>query len=132
VYVVKPRASTRLRQLLRYLLRSGRSISISLGLRLLALCRLTRTLPSSRQSTPLETVQMSSSAQPEPVSMQQANLIPEWMSAEDLSRIFLLVQEPYRPEPFPESAHRLLPEEWKRLLLAYQVLLAAQQRESLH
>jgi hypothetical protein len=59
-------------------------------------------------------------------------LIPEWMSSEELEQALLLISEPHRPHPVLQTLEKLSEENWSDLFLAYQFLMLAKERESLH
>ena len=64
--------------------------------------------------------------------MSQPMLIPLWMSAEEVEQALLLISEPHRPLPVPQTLERLSQGDWENLFLAYQFLMLARERESLH
>jgi hypothetical protein len=59
-------------------------------------------------------------------------LIPEWMSSEEVEQALLLISEPHRPHPVMQALERLSQEDWSGLFLAYQFLMLARERESVH
>ena len=59
-------------------------------------------------------------------------LIPQWMSSEEVSQALLLISEPHHPYPVPKTLERLSQGDWENLHLAYQFLMLARERESLH
>ena len=59
-------------------------------------------------------------------------LIPEWMTSEELEQALLLISEPRRPYPVPQTLERLSEEDWSSLFLAYQFLQLARTKESVH
>ena len=59
-------------------------------------------------------------------------LIPEWMTSEELEQALLLISEPHRPHPVLQTLERLSEEDWGGLFLAYQFLMLARARESIH
>ena len=64
--------------------------------------------------------------------VRQILLVPDWMTAQDLEQALLLLEDPEHRELAPPSLKRLSPEDWENLILAYQFLMLARQRESLH
>ena len=59
-------------------------------------------------------------------------LIPEWMSPEEVEQALILISDPHRPELVLQSLEKLSEEDWSGLFLAYQFLMLARERESLH
>jgi hypothetical protein len=59
-------------------------------------------------------------------------LIPEWMSSEELEQALLLISDPHQPKLVLQSLEKLSEEDWSGLFLAYQFLMLARDRESLH
>ena len=59
-------------------------------------------------------------------------LIPEWMSSEELEQALLLISKPHRPYPVLQALEKLSAENWSDLFLAYQYLMLAKERESVH
>ena len=59
-------------------------------------------------------------------------LIPGWMSSEELEHALLLISNPRQPQPVPQSLEKLSEEDWSDLFLAYQFLMWAKERESVH
>ena len=64
--------------------------------------------------------------------MPQPMLVPLWMSAEELEQALLLISNPHQPQPVPQTLERLSVSDWENLFLAYQFLMLARERESLH
>jgi hypothetical protein len=64
--------------------------------------------------------------------MKEPQLVPEWMSSEEVSAALLLLENPYHLHLVPKGLERLSEEDWGGLFLAYQFLMLARQRESLH
>jgi hypothetical protein len=64
--------------------------------------------------------------------MSYPMLIPEWMSSEELEQALVLISNPHRPKPVLQSLEKLSEDDWSGLFLAYQFLLLAKERESLH
>jgi hypothetical protein len=64
--------------------------------------------------------------------MSYPMLIPEWMSSEELEQALLLISEPRRPHPVLQTLEKLSEEDWSGLFLAYQFLMLARERESVH
>ena len=64
--------------------------------------------------------------------MSYPMLIPEWMSREELEQALLLISNPRQPQLVPQTLEKLSQEDWSDLFLAYQFLLLARERESVH
>jgi hypothetical protein len=59
-------------------------------------------------------------------------LIPDWMSPEEVEQAFLLISNPEEPQLVPQVLEKLSQDDWESLFLAYQFLMLARERESLH
>ena len=64
--------------------------------------------------------------------MSHLMLIPLWMSSEEVEQALLLISNPHQPQLVPQSLEKLSEEDWSGLYLAYQYLMLARERESLH
>jgi hypothetical protein len=54
------------------------------------------------------------------------------MSAQEVEQALLLISEPHRPYPVLQTLEKLSEEDWAGIYLAYQFLMLAKERESLH
>jgi hypothetical protein len=59
-------------------------------------------------------------------------LIPEWMSPEEVEQALLLISNPHQPKLVLQTLEKLSEDDWSGLFLAYQFLMLARERESLH
>ena len=64
--------------------------------------------------------------------MSHPMLVPLWMTAEEVEQALLLISNPRQPQPVPQTLERLSMNDWENLFLAYQYLMLARERESLH
>ena len=64
--------------------------------------------------------------------MSQLQLVPEWMTSEEVEQALLLIENPWRPKAAPQSLERMTMDDWTGLYLAYQFLQLARERESVH
>jgi hypothetical protein len=62
----------------------------------------------------------------------KAELVPDWMSAEELSLAFRMLENLEEPQLIPEQLEKLSQDDWENLILAYQYLMWAKEHSRVH